>query len=321
MTEQIHSSIIQAICKVQSGLGAVKKSQKNVHGGYMFASTDDIYAEVCRRMADAGLVVLPLEEDAEIQRVEKDGKVAQWARIVFSFVLATSEATWTDKRSKRTLFIQVTGPQTFQAAQSYAEKAYLRSLFKIPTGDMDLDAMAQADTEEGQTALNGSAKRKSSYSAKKDGITDDTFNEARYISREGWDGFNAASVRNALISACRLVGFKMTLAKMSLFVEADGWDEKEPQVPLIRIYAKPTKQEDMARVETGQPYVTVRAAYFDWKAKVRIKWDQDQFSLADVTNLLARVGMQVGLGEGRPDSKNSTGMGWGTFEIEQAKGA
>ena len=43
MTEQIHSSIIQAICKVQSGLGAVKKSQKNVHGGYMFASTDDIF--------------------------------------------------------------------------------------------------------------------------------------------------------------------------------------------------------------------------------------------------------------------------------------
>ncbi len=193
MTEQIHSSIIQAICKVQSGLGAVKKSQKNVHGGYMFASTDDIYAEVCRRMADAGLVVLPLEEDAEIQRVEKDGKVSQWARVVFSFVLATSEATWTDKRSKRTLFIQVTGPQTFQAAQSYAEKAYLRSLFKIPTGDMDLDAMAQADTEEGQTALNGSAKRKSSYSAKKDGITADTFNEIRAAIKQA---LNAEHLRH-----------------------------------------------------------------------------------------------------------------------------
>lgn len=179
MTEQIHSSIIQAICKVQSGLGAVKKSQKNVHGGYMFASTDDIYAEVCRRMAEAGLVVLPLEEEAEIVRVEKDGKTSQWAHIVFSFVLATSEATWTDKRSRRTLYIQVTGPQTFQAAQSYAEKAYLRSLFKIPTGDMDLDSLAQSDTEEGQSALNGKAKRKSSYGAKKDGATTELFNEIR----------------------------------------------------------------------------------------------------------------------------------------------
>lgn len=64
MTETIHASIVQAICKVQSGMEAVKKSQRNAHGGYMFASTDDIYAEVCRRMADAQLVIIPLEEEA-----------------------------------------------------------------------------------------------------------------------------------------------------------------------------------------------------------------------------------------------------------------
>lgn len=148
--------------------------------------------------------------------------------------------------------------------------------------------------------------------------TDDIFNDARYRSKEGWDGFHAASVRNALISACRLVGFKMTLAKLSLFVEADGWDVVEPQIPLIRIYGDPIKQEDMARVETGQPYVTIRPAYHNWRAKIRIRWDGDQFTLADVTNLLARVGMQVGIGEGRPDSKNSAGMGWGLFELEGA---
>ncbi len=149
--------------------------------------------------------------------------------------------------------------------------------------------------------------------------TDDTFNEARYVSKAGWDGFHAASVRNAAISACRLVGFKMTLAKMSIFVEADGWDKTEPQIPLIRIHGKAVKQEDMARVETGQPYVTVRAAYHDWSADVRIRWDEDQFSLEDVANLLSRVGMQVGIGEGRPDSKNSAGMGWGLFEVERSK--
>ncbi len=179
MSEQLHGSIVQAICKVQSSMDAVKKSQKNHHGGYMFASTDDIYAEVTRKMADAGLVVMSLEEECEIQRIEKEGKVSQWAKLVFSFMLATEAASWTDKRSKRTLFIQVTGPQTFQAAQSYAEKAYLRALFKIPTGDMDLDSVAQGDTEEDQSTLNGKAKRKSSYGAKKDGATVDTFNEIR----------------------------------------------------------------------------------------------------------------------------------------------
>jgi hypothetical protein len=145
--------------------------------------------------------------------------------------------------------------------------------------------------------------------------TDDLFQEARYISKEGWDGFHAAAIRKAMISACRLVGFKMTLAKLSIFVEADGVDEIEPQIPLIRIIGKAVKQEDMARVETGQPYVTVRAAYFNWKASVRIRWDEDQFTVEDISNLLSRVGQQVGICEGRPDSPNSAGMGWGLFDV------
>lgn len=145
--------------------------------------------------------------------------------------------------------------------------------------------------------------------------SDQSFNDARYISKEGWDGFHAAAIRNACISACRLVGFKMTLAKMSVFVEADGWDKEEPQIPLIRIIGKAVRQDDMARVETGQPYVTIRAAYHNWKAKVNIKWDNDQFTIDDISSLLSRVGQQVGIGEGRPDSKNSAGMGWGTFDL------
>lgn len=145
--------------------------------------------------------------------------------------------------------------------------------------------------------------------------TDSMFEESRYRSKDGWDGVHAGAFRAALISACRLVGFKMTLAKMSVFIIQDGWDAEEPQIPLVRIYGKAVKQEDMARVETGQPYVTVRAAYRDWSVKLRIRWDGDQFTLSDISNLLSRVGMQVGIGEGRPDSKNSAGMGWGLFEL------
>ena len=101
---------------------------------------------------------------------------------------------------------------------------------------------------------------------------DQVYEEARYRGREGWDGFHAAALRNAMISACRLVGFKMTIAKMSVFVLKDGVDMDEPRIPMIRIIGDPVKQEDMARVETGQPYVTVRAAYHNWRARVRIRW-------------------------------------------------
>jgi hypothetical protein len=174
----IPGSIVQAICKVMAGIGSVKKSQRNQHGGYNYASTDDIYAEITRKMGEAGLVLLCLEDsDPEITTKEtKDGKTAQFGKFAFSFVLATAEGTWTDPRSRRTLFIQITGAQSFQAAQSYAEKSYLRSLLKIPTGDMDLDGLPQED--EIELAGNGKAKRKSSSAAKKDGSVE-VFEELR----------------------------------------------------------------------------------------------------------------------------------------------
>ena len=165
----------------------------------------------------------------------------------------------------------------------------------------------RAKMETGKAA--GSKKNREAKS------TDDLYAEAKYVSPEGWEGFHAAAIRNALIDACRLVGIKMTLAKMSVFTIADGCDAKEPQIPLVRIYGKSIKQEDMARVETGQPYVTVRAAYHQWSAKLKIRWDLDQLTAKDVSNLLMRVGQQIGIGEGRHFSKNSAGMGWGTFEI------
>lgn len=147
---------------------------------------------------------------------------------------------------------------------------------------------------------------------------DDIYNDARYVSKEGWDGMNAAIIRNSLIGACRLVGFKMTHAKLSLFAIADGIDAKEPEIQLVRIIGKPRRFETRARVETGQPYVCIRPCYDKWEMDVRIRYDADQFTITDVTNLLARVGIQCGWGEGRPASKNSAGMGWGTFEIIQS---
>lgn len=190
-----------------------------------------------------------------------------------------------------------------------------RALFEITGQDVLVIHRFSAKTKQEMALKMATGKASSSKKVREPKKAEDTFNEARYRSKEGWDGLHAAAVRNAMISACRLVGFKMTLAKLSIFVEADGYDELEPQIPLIRIIGEPVKQEDMARVETGQPYVTIRAAYHNWKAKVVIRWDMDQFTLEDVSNLLARVGQQVGLCEGRPDSPNSAGMGWGLFTI------
>ena len=143
------------------------------------------------------------------------------------------------------------------------------------------------------------------------------FMEARHISMEGWDGFSASAIRNACISACRLVGYKMTYAKLSLFVIADGWDKEEGS-PLIRIIGhEPRQLESMVRIGGIQKTVdiAVRPQWLEWGARLRIRYDADQFTASDIVNLVARVGAQCGICEGRPDSSNSAGCGWGTFEV------
>lgn len=211
-------------------------------------------------------------------------------------------------------------------AKSEVKKTVTISAPKIKTATFEIVGVAplvihrfSAKTKNEMKLKMETGKAASSKKNREAKDTDDIYQESRYISKDGWDGFHAGAIRAALISACRLVGFKMTLAKLSVFIEADGWDAQEPQIPLIRIYGKPQKQEDMARVETGQPYVTVRAAFYDWSAKVKIRFDADQFTVDDIYNLLYRVGSQVGIGEGRPDSKKSCGMGWGLFDVKGGK--
>jgi hypothetical protein len=145
---------------------------------------------------------------------------------------------------------------------------------------------------------------------------DADFNGARHISEEGWDGIHAGAFRAAMISACRLVGFKMTLAKLSLFIHADGYD-KVDHTPLVKIIGPaPVRTEMPVRNATGVMDIRIRPMWPEWRVDLRVNFDADQFTVADVMNLLARVGMQVGIGEGRPDSRDSAGIGFGLFRVE-----
>lgn len=149
---------------------------------------------------------------------------------------------------------------------------------------------------------------------------DALYKEAFYVPRKGGYGIPAPAFRNALISACRTVGFKMTLAKLSIFVEPDDYD-KHDGTPLVLIYGEPVRTDMTVRNATGVIDIRTRPQWPKWRANVRIRFDEDQFSFADVANLLARVGAQVGLGEGRPDSKSSAGLGYGLFNVTSAQNA
>lgn len=141
------------------------------------------------------------------------------------------------------------------------------------------------------------------------------YENAKHISTDGWIGMPASGLRAALISACRLTGFTMTRAKLSLFVQAEGYDAVDGQ-GLIRIHGEPEPNRAAVRNATGVFDLRVRPLWKEWHVEPVISYDEDQFALEDVLNLLRRVGLQVGLGEGRPDSRNSAGLGYGTFNVE-----
>jgi hypothetical protein len=138
--------------------------------------------------------------------------------------------------------------------------------------------------------------------------------EATYRS-ETWAGINASAFRCAMISACRLVGYKMTLAKLSIHVIADGLDDTSG-TPLVRIHG-PDPEADVRPVRNASGVMDLRARpmWRTWEVRLKVRFNAAQFTVADVARLLQHAGECVGVGEGRPDSRESAGIGYGTWEL------
>lgn len=193
-------------------------------------------------------------------------------------------------------------PPNFQTAIVHIEGTapYVQHKFSVKARNQ-----IKAKQEKGSQAKKGQKREPKDFMAMYEG--------AQYHMEDGENGIPAPAFRNAMISACRLVDQKMTIAKMALFVEPDGFD-KEDGTPLVKFTkGKPEYMESYVRIP-GSVDVCARPKWdAGWRATLRIRFDADRFSASDVLNLLARAGQQVGIGEGRPDSKMSCGMGWGLF--------
>ena len=142
---------------------------------------------------------------------------------------------------------------------------------------------------------------------------------AFHRSYEGWIGIPANGLQQALNRACGLAGLVMKTAKGSIQVQADGFDAAD-NMPLIRITkGEPSQQFHRVNVGQNQPDIRTRPAWkAGWEFKPRIEYDASLYTVEQITTLLYRAGAQVGLGEGRPMSKESCGCGWGKFKPAEA---
>lgn len=149
----IPKEIAGAIVLVMRAVGKIAKDAKNAHGGYKYSSVDAFLEATSAACSEAGLIIKPVQTACESDALEvwdKDGKSRQRRVMRFRYrfrLIHESGAMWTDPDDERAVVVDYTGPQTFQAAESFVLKAYMRTLFQIPTGDPDADAQEQHQAE------------------------------------------------------------------------------------------------------------------------------------------------------------------------------
>ncbi len=146
-TQKMPPEIAKAIVKVMGEVKKLGKDADNKHGGYKYVSVDQFFDQIGALMHGAGIFVLVDEPESETaSRETTDGygkvKVSNWLTSHYDiWIFHDSGAHFGP--IKRTIQVPATGPQSYGSAISYVEKYFLRSLFKIPTGEQDADAVAQ----------------------------------------------------------------------------------------------------------------------------------------------------------------------------------
>jgi len=142
------------------------------------------------------------------------------------------------------------------------------------------------------------------------------YEDAKYKSVDGWCGIPTSALRAAMVAACKIVGFQMTRAKLGIVrIVPDGITNDG--ISLVKISkGQPKYFEQPCRNDNGSMDLRARPMWEEgWECEVRVEFDLDMFSPTDIANLLSRAGMQVGICEGRNNSRKCVGLGWGAFKV------
>lgn len=219
----------------------------------------------------------------------------------------------TKERSRVVKAVEATSVQVIRITPPNEKIGNFKVVGTAPYAQLRFSAKARAAMKATQEEGERKAKKKK---PPRDFKAD--YEAAFHVSEDGWYGVPASGIRAAMVRACKLAGFAMSDAKVTLFVEADGIDDEDFS-SLVRIHGKPVPWEGTVRNANGSADIRIRPMWKEWHMTIRIRYDADVFRLEDIANILARAGAFVGIGEGRPDSKKSAGLGLGTFRVETSE--
>ena len=116
-------------------------------------------------------------------------------------------------------------------------------------------------------------------------------------------GFPCVAFKAAAVGACRFAdGMKMTEARGAFHIDGEmATLEGPPPVP----------REDMVRIAMGKADIRFRGEFQEWQTTLRVSYNADALSPAQIANLMNLAGFGVGVGEWRPERDG----GYGRFRV------
>lgn len=134
------------VAVVRKEVGRLGKAARNADAGFSFVSIDDYYDQVASAALEHGIWWVTRETQCVPAGFESDGGY------MISYAVDLYDCPPDDEGIDFPDFWRVTiphpeqGAQTAGAAASYAEKLFMRILFKIPSGEPDSDHFAKRST-------------------------------------------------------------------------------------------------------------------------------------------------------------------------------
>ena len=141
--------IAAAVCVVMGQITTLSKDERNKFQNYDYVSVDQFYALVGPLMAEAGIFTMLYEKSMDVGERKTtsdrgDTKASVWLSACYDvWIYHKSGAAFGPV--ERSITVPASGAQSYASAISFVEKYYLRSLFKIPTGDGDEDGAPKRD--------------------------------------------------------------------------------------------------------------------------------------------------------------------------------
>lgn len=155
------------------------------------------------------------------------------------------------------------------------------------------------------------------------------FRGAQHLMADGTAGFPAVGFKAAMVDAARFFkGSKLTMTGMrpAIFINGTRGQDTANRTLLVPVYsawtgdvqtlkpAEPEMRQDYARNDSGVADIRFRPEYDPWSAVLEIIYVKSMFTLETIIALVDAAGMN-GIGEWRPNSKESNTGSYGTWRV------